>query len=214
MKEKQIVNFDDTSKFTKKINKYGYAKYYDKDGNDIGCQICYVHSEAEKYFEDDDREENQITIPHPRCPKCGNLLERRYYWTSDNCTDIVSEVNYSNPEGEIGLYSIWECNNEECCDNYGNEQIYALMPIPIVWNANHDIYYTGGKDFIIDKELEELCSLIYENIMPSILQYIDRKLDPKDVIDKNLDKSNIKLWCSRDVKRALAEYLYSHGMKK
>ena len=206
MREKELVDFE-------KLEKNEDDEYIDKDGNEIGCQICYTHKKAYEYFDSDEKKENLVKIPRPRCPKCGNKLDRCYNYTSSTRNNaIVSETNYTNPNGNIGLYSIWEC--DKCENKYGHNLTFALMPEPVVHNANHDIYYTGGKDYMIDNEMEEIAGLIYEKIMPSILQYIERKMNPKDPFDERLGPWNISTWCKSDIEHAIATYLYRHGLKK
>ena len=107
MKEKDFVDF------TKMKYDKDYDTYYDEEDTDVGCKICYTHSQVYKKFE-----QKYQKILQPRCPKCGNLLDN-YSCGYQNA--VVSEVNYSNPDGEIGLYSVWECSNcrdKEEKDNY------------------------------------------------------------------------------------------------
>ncbi len=206
MKEKDIVDFT-------KFEKDADDNFIDGEGEHIGCEICYTHEKAYKYFEEDERNENMIKISIPRCPFCGKRLIRRYYYTSMCGNAVVSEVNYSNPDGNIGFYSIWEC--ETCLNKYNQcEQVFALMPEPIAYNANHDIYYTGGNRFIESKELNELITLIKSKVIPSVVQYIKRVNHPECTIDNMLSENNLKLWVSDDIEHAVAEWLYNHGWKK
>ena len=165
MKEKDIVDFT-------KFNKDKDGEYIDEKGEEVGCEICYTHKKAYEYFDNDLNPENMQEIPVPRCPVCGKPMIRRYSWISDG-NAVVSEVNYSNPEGNIGLYSIWECETETCINRYGITQIYDLMPIPIGWNANHDIYYTGGKNYLESTEFKDLLDLIKLKVMPLIISILE-----------------------------------------
>lgn len=205
MKEKDIVDFT-------KFKKDEDDELIDENGNQVGCEICYTHEKAYKYFSEDEKPENEETIPIPRCPICGKRLIRRVNYTTMAGNAIVSEVNYSNPNGNIGFYSIWEC--ESCTDKYDNTQLFALMPEPIGWNGNHDIYYTGGKKYIETEEINELLTLVKNNVMPMIMQYVRRVLQPEDFIDKNLSEKNLEWWCSGEIEHAIAEWLYNHGLKK
>lgn len=77
MKEKDFVDFT-------KMEQDEDGNYLDENGKDVGCHICYIHQQVyDKY----NNKHGNILIP--RCPNCGELL-----------------TNYSNPDGEIGLYSI------------------------------------------------------------------------------------------------------------
>ena len=204
MKERDIVDF---SKFYK--NKDGYL--VDENNEEVGCEICYTHKKAyEKFKVDEDL--NVEKISSPICPICGEPLSRRYNNTTECFNAVVSEYNGSNPNGNIGFYSIWEC--EHCKDYYGNKMTYALIPEPIIYNGNHDIFYTGGKYYIRTPEEEELLELVKAKVMPSIMQYIRRVINPKDGFDKSLSEDNLKYWCSNDIEHAIAEWMYNHGFKK
>lgn len=180
MKEKDIVDF------TK-------MEQVDENGNEVGCEICYTHKKA--YEKLDDEFDIRINI-HPKCPKCGNQMY-------EEGEGIVSEGNYSIPDGEIGLYPIFCCPE---CNEY-----FAYIPEQISYNANHDIYYTGGRDYLEDEDHKKLLKDIFKKIEPSIEQYIRRVVDEHEV---GLNMWNIKLWCERDVEAAIANWLYEHKLKK
>lgn len=187
MKEKDIVDF------TKMEYDEENDNYINSEGNDVGCQICYTHSQAYKKFGEYYTEKIDML---PLCPKCGERM-------IDYESQVISEVNYSNPDGEIGYYPVFYCNE---CDKY-----FAYMPVEINHNGNHDIYYTGGRDYIEDEEQQKLKNDVFKSIKPSIEQYIRRVVDEKE---KGLDLWNIMTWCSRDVEHAIANWLYEHKLKK
>lgn len=127
----------------------------------------------------------------------------------------VSEVNYSLPEGEIGLYEIWYCPNcEEDNTRNSSQANYAMMPVPVSFNANHGVFYTGGRDYPEEDELEKLVDDIFKACEPSILQYVERKLHPEDWIDENLTEKNVKWWTKNDVMKVICNYFYEKGWKK
>ena len=199
MKEKDIVDFS-------KLKKDENDEYIDKNGEEIGCAICYTHSEAYKKLDTTGYTER---IAAPLCPRCGKPMYRGY----DGYLDaVVSEVNYSNPEGNIGYYPIFYCENCYSKEtNHGIHHAYALMPVPILHNANHDIFYTGGKDYLIDVESNKLLNLIYEKIKPRIEEYITRVVDEKE---KGLSMWNILLWSKRAIEHAIATWMYENNLKK
>ena len=214
MKERDIVDF---TKMTKNEN----GELIDENGKEIGCMICYTHEKAAEKFDEklNSPEYEQLLYQFgiervAFCPKCGSLLVPCYDWTDSNEMAIVSEENVSLPDGNIGYYHICECTNEECTDKYGNRSIFALMPEPIEYNGNHSIFYTGGRTYLEDNDMQELSNQIFKAIQPSINNYIERKLNPENGIDKNLNIRNIELWASRDVNEILANWFYEHGMKK
>lgn len=109
------------------------------------------------------------------------------------------------------VYSVWECHN---CEKENKHHLYALMPVPISYNGNHDIFYTGGKDYLYDEEDKKFAEELFKKIKPSIDQYIRRKLNPENNVDETLSEWNYSIWCSRDVEYFIVEWLYKHGMKK
>lgn len=203
MKEKDIVDFS-------KMEETEDGFVIDEDGNEIGCKICHTHEKAFEILS-----KKQVTSKGkvlPLCPKCGNVLSP----LSDSGYEYgtVSEVNYSNPDGEIGLYEFYHC--DVCLEDskLSTQQNYALMPIRIVHNANHGIHYTGGRDYAEDEDIEKLIDAIFEGMKGSIQQYVERKLNPKNDFDKMLDMSNVMLWSKRDVESAVCNWLYERGLKK
>lgn len=217
MKEKDIVDFDKMDKNPET------GSFVDGDGKDIGCEICYTH---EKIYEklgakqfrprgsSVTREFENIEIFHPLCPECGEPLEPgapHGYAPSGYVS--VTEQNVPVPEGEASLCQVWYCPNEECpSEKHG--YLFAMMPVPIEWNANHDIHITGGKHYLLTQEDIDFAASVFEKIKPSIQQYIRRKLNPKDDVDKRLNENKVLLWCRQDVDAAFATWLYEHGMKK
>lgn len=195
MKERDIIDFE-------KYEKNENGDPVGENGEDLGCLHCKVHEKAYEVLNplQDDKHGGLI----PLCPKCSKPLKP--YTTSGYSDVIVSEVNFYEPDGEIGLYRCYHC--EECNQNY------AMMPIPITYNANHDTHYTGGKMYAEDKDIKELCKLISECVIPSINNYVERKLHPEDEMDKHLDLWNVDTWCTNDIEHKICEWLYERGFKK
>ena len=108
----------------------------------------------------------------------------------------------------------WHFKWKSILDKFENKQIFALIPEPINYNANHDIYYTGGKRYISDKTTGELLNLVKNKVMPMIMEYVRRVLHPENAIDKELTEDNLKWWCSGEIEHAIAEWMYNHGWKK
>ena len=203
MKEKDIVDFS-------KMEETEDGFVIDEDGNEIACKICHTHEKAFEILS-----KKQVTSKGrvlPLCPKCGNVLAP----LSDSGYEYgtVSEVNYSNPDGEIGLYEFYHCDVCGKDPELGTQHNYALMPVRIVHNGNHDIHYTGGRDYAEDEDIKKLIDAIFEGMKGSIQQYIERKLNPKDARDKMLDMRNVMLWSERDVESAVCNWLYEKGLKK
>lgn len=217
MKEKDIVNFDEMKKDPETGDPI------DAEGNNVGCRICYTHDKAwdrltERCFSKNGPFQScifeQMDYYHPLCPECGRPLvggANHDYAPSGYVT--VTEGNFSEPGGEVSLCQVWHCENEKC-PSTNHQQLFAMMPIPIEWNANHDIHISGGKTYLLDEETQKFSKAIFETIKPSIDQYVRRKLNPVFDSDKSIDMSNLMLWCSRDVEKAIATWMYEHGLKK
>jgi len=206
MKEKDIVDFN-KEPYEKISNSCGmletYIKHKDGSLESVECELCHTCDKAEEYFEKlfkDNECDQPIEINSPICPKCNKPMK-----TYVN-NGVVTEVNYPNPDGEIGYYPIFKC--ESC------QKEYALMPIPLIHNWNHDCYYTGGKDYVQDKDLEKFCFDLSTDIYQNIKQYIERKLHPQDVLDVNLTDFNLKTWNSCAIEHRLSKMLYEKGLKK
>ena len=187
MKEKDIVNFDE-------MQKDENGDHIDNNGNVIGCHICYTHEKAYEKFENMPFTNTPVSAV---CPNCGEHYMIPYE------LQVVSEVNYSNPDGEIGYYSVFNCDK---CGKY-----FAYIPHEISYNGNHDIFYTGGRDYLENDEHIKLKKQIFDAIKPSIEQYIRRVVDEHE---RYLDINNILTWCGRDVEHTIANWLYEHNLKK
>lgn len=184
-----------------------------ESGPDTVCSVCTLHEVfskeydallgdtietiAEKYFEDDG-------FIVPLCPKCDKPLfpGTDYGYTCG----VVGGSNTVSEEEDLQYCQLWHC--KEC------NQDYAMMPEPIDWNANHDILYTGGSNYLTDDDEELLLSKIGDRLSASVEQFVRRVKDPKDSIDESLSSWNLNLWMERDITGAVAEFLYEKGFKK
>ena len=187
MKEKDIVDFTEMS------YDEDNDEYLDETDNPVGCEICYTHAKAYEKFSEDYTTGIEML---PLCPICGEHM-------THEDSQVVSEVNYSNPDGEIGYYPVFYCHS---CQEY-----FAYMPTQISYNANHDIYYTGGRRYIEDANQKKLVKDVFEAIKPNIEQYIRRVVDEKE---KGLSLWNVQLWSERAVEDAVANWLYENKLKK
>lgn len=195
MRERDIVDIE-------KLNKNDKDEYIDAERKEIGCIHCYIHTKAYDKLQDIQGYGNKF---RPMCPKCNKPMSDCAHGYDGAV--IVSEQNSYVPDGNIGLYQLAYC--EDC------DQTYAMMPEPISYNANHDTFYTGGRRFATDEELEKLCHDVASAVMPSINQYIERKMNPQNDYDKTmLTLDNVDLWCERDIEQLICEYLYEKGFKK
>ena len=190
--EKDIVDFEDKDKFIKDEDNYGYIEK--ETGENVGCEICYTHVKAYDYFRS--KSHNKEMISSPICPNC----KKQMYLAVDDV--VVGEVNYSDPKNKIYYTNIYRCDK---CDKE-----ICLLPNDVEYNANHDIYYTGGRDYLSDDKLKPLLEDITNRINDKITNYVNRKLAGED----RLGEWNIQYWCSNEIEHAICNFLYEAGVKK
>ncbi len=118
-----------------------------KDG---ACEVCTLHHRAKLELPD------EVLCPHCKEPISDSNFE----------LEVVGEVNYYDPEDNhdqnIEKLLLKKC---EHCRKY-----VALKPIPIIYHGGHDIFYTGGKDYVVGFDHTQ----IEKAISPSIKQYLER----------------------------------------
>lgn len=149
-------------------------KKIEEDGDDA-CEVCTLYQLFYEKYQKLVTEEmqhtcNQLaTVVVPLCPKCNKPL---HSGTSYGYTEgVVGGSNSIEEKEEMQYCQLWHCTD---CD-----QDYAMMPIPIEWNANHDILYTGGSCYLTDDDESLLVSKIKERMRESIEQFVERVKDPK-----------------------------------
>lgn len=153
--------------------------------NEDDCELCEVHSKAY------DMLPNGIV-----CPEC-NHVHNNYFIIGKEDYTVVGETNGTEDlEEKIEKYPVHSCPN---CKTK-----FALIPTKIKYNANHDVYYTGGKRYLM-KGIPG----IREAILPSIEQYTERISQ-----GENLKASNLALWIDYAIENAVAAYLYEQGLKR
>lgn len=138
------------------------------------CGLCALHSSFKFGME---------------CPKCGTEIH-----LGDAEMTVVGESNSVDPDEKIYTVPKLECP----CGVH-----IALIPTEIMWNANHDVYYTGGKKYVLgDIDFKH-------RLLPHIQQYHDRVLS-----GEKLQPYNLETWLQHEIEHVLAEYLYDQGLKK
>lgn len=153
------------------------------------CTICKLHELA------------AANIPNYECPWCGSFNFRE-----DQNTEGLHPVGESNSvdlKNKIYMSHVLQCNK---CSNR-----FALIPEKISWNANHDIYYTGGKDYIPINMMETTLDQDMEKIIKSSVEQFVRRVSEGE---KNLSAWNLAIWVSRDIAGYVTKWLYEHGYKK
>lgn len=193
MTEKDIVDFNNEEKYIK--DEESGMCIEKETGEEVGCKICYTHTKAYEFF--NSKNDYQEKIPNPICPHC---KEQMIY---ENDSVVVGETNYSDPRNKLYYTNIYKC--PQC------GKTVCLVPTDVEYNANHDIYYTGGRDYILDdKTLKPLLEDITNRINDRVMDYVNRKLAG----EKSLSDCNIQYWCSNQIEEAICNFLYEAGVKK
>lgn len=147
------------------------------------CEVCALHDIARDVLKD--------IIQCPHCHKDINADKIEY--TGE--FNIVGETNYYSEDQNIENILTIECPH---CRKY-----IGFKAIPLTYNSNHDIYYTGGKDYLVTDKIE-----LTEGIKNSIKQYTDRLK-----AGENLESWNLEKWIQYGIEHMVAEILYKYGLK-
>lgn len=154
--------------------------------NTAECEICKTHERAYNIIEDG------IT-----CPYCNALN----YYKIDNNYIVVGEENCYSSDHDINKFLSFKCH--ECSEDI------ILIPNKVIYNANHDIYYTGGKAYLNDDDCNNIFNDIEIRLKITIEGYTERIKQ-----GEKLESFYPALWCRREIESAIAEYLYKKGLKK
>lgn len=184
------------------------------------CSICKTHETAYKFFNnlfkkelDNEWSDNKSSFCNDNqifseeemidksilCPICNKPMTKGY---SSYDRAVVTWDNGTNSEGDVGYYHIYECKH---C-----KKPFAMMPTEVHYNANHDIFYTGGKYFLSYSDEEILKEKIKDKMLSSIEQYTRRI----KAGESGIDSWNLNVWLQGDIEHAIAEFLYEAGYKK
>lgn len=150
------------------------------------CVLCATHEDAYKKIPDG--------IVCPYCEHNHEHAEIKNY-------TVVGMTNGYEPDDKISKLPVMTCDK---CDEY-----FALMPEKINYNANHDVYYTGGGNYLNNDDENKIFLVAQKKIEASLTQWVER-------YDKGekLDPSFPALWIKRDITHAIASYLFEKGLKK
>lgn len=164
------------------------------DEND--CSVCAVYNEAEKLIDDRDA---------ISCASCGSFLAVKDQFDYSTVLDkddvtLVGESNCVDPEEKYRKCYVRRC---AMCNDHT-----AFVPTKIIYNANHDIYYTGGNKYLsISKE--DLLEEAEKKILPKIENYTKRIRDGESA----LAPWNLMLWIKYEIEEICAKVLYDQGVK-
>jgi hypothetical protein len=147
--------------------------------NDENCSVCQLHT--------------VFPTEAMACPYCGKEI---YAGDFDMMpVGTVNSVDEDDGDEEINAFPVGHCR--ECWE------YIALIPTKIIYNGNHDIYYTGGKNYVVE-------DIPFEGkLLPDIEQYTRRIKE-----GENLTPNNLETWLEYKVEEIIAEYLFKNGYKR
>ncbi len=152
-----------------------------RQGPDGECELCAVHEVFAK------------TETEYRCPQCETTLElaaaerRPVGSTNGDPTDAAEEIR---------LAPVVRCH---ACD-----AVVAFLPAAIFWNANHDVYYTGGTHYVPEG--------VAWRDAPAVRTLIEQWYTRR-AAGEALDASHLALWLEREVEQMIAEALVKAGVR-
>jgi len=156
----------------------------DKLGEDT-CELCETHNAAYAHIPDG-----------VVCPYCKHNNEYPDYEYK-----VIGTCNGYIPDEDIGKYPVVEC--EKCAE-------YIMMkPLKVMYNGNHDIYYTGEGHFLpYDKVKDDMFSKLSKELEEHITNW-KRRTDAGELISVH----NLVYWLKGDIESAIAQYLKEQGIK-
>lgn len=146
------------------------------------CEVCYLYDEAYK-----------ILDGYLICPHCGEKIEEFKYFIPEIDYYTVEEKSTHGVVKGVHYIPVETC--PKCSGKIG------FKPIPIIYNANHDIYYTGGKHYMVNKRPK-----LNKKVKEAIVEYTNEIRNGKDLTAlKDIDK---------DITQILKEFISDYKLKR
>lgn len=155
------------------------------------CSTCYTFEQINERTKD---LRNKIDLQGLICPICGNLLEE------ENKTIAIMGANFYDENHDVKLSKIYYCDN---C----HKRFYNNIS-EVIYNGNHDIYYTGADYYLNNEDTNYIKKEIDELLNNKIENYTKRIKSGED-----LDDWNLKTWMEYDIEHLVAKMLYEKGLK-
>jgi hypothetical protein len=121
------------------------------------------------------------------------------YTYNENDIIVIGETNGKDLDQHFRKAFRWDC------PTCGHTSIVQLTPI--LWNANHDVYLTGGREFLVDYN-HGLHEKMKEKLLPLITNYHERLLQRE-----RLEPWNLLSWMEYAMEGIIANILYEHGLQ-
>lgn len=154
------------------------------------CSLCEVHERANE----------SIQAGH-ECPHCGAVHTYEEFVFDEREWAVVGEHNGVNLEESIFKREIITCKK---CDGH-----FVLTPEKVIYNGNHDIYYSGGKFYLNDEDSDRILADAEKRIRADLDQFV-RRFNEGD----KLEVQYPAMWMRASLEHAIAEYLFVRGFKK
>jgi hypothetical protein len=160
-----------------------------KQIQDEECLVCELHKRAYEKLKDG-----------IHCPHCNASLtkDNEVIIFPDEKYTVVGEVNFYSENQDIRKLYVQQCDH---CSEY-----FAITTEKIIYNANHDIYYTGGRSYLSDHKKD---FKIKEKIRPLIEDFYNRVKE-----GENLKPWNLEIWLEYEIEHIIANYLFENGYKR
>lgn len=149
---------------------------------DDECEVCYLHDEAYKVLDG-----------YLICPHCGEKIEEFKYFIPEIDYYTVEEKSTHGAVKGVHYIPVETC--PKCSGQIG------FKPIPVIYNANHDIYYTGGKHYIVDEQPK-----LNEKVKEAIVEYTNEIRNGKELTAlKDIDK---------EINQILKDFINDYKLKR
>lgn len=164
------------------------------NSDDDACEHCIAYSTAEKQ------------LPRYECAHCNAPLAKdggEWGIVPDHDGIAVGETNRSNnAEENIFRADIFRC---AACGEYT-----AYLPTKVIYNGNHDTFYTGGAHYVVDEDVREALQAHHVRVRAHAEQWLNRLREG----DPSLSAWNIAQWVMYDAEQTFAELLFKKGLKR
>ena len=158
----------------------------DSDEESNECFVCLAHDKADKV----------LPPAMLECPHCGFQHSINTLYLDESQELIVGETNGYDPGEAIERQHVYRCG---MC--YGHSIIQLR---PIIYNVNHDIYYTGRDHYLpVNAHSDQLAKSIKESIQGKVEDYTERIRAGEEA----LQPWNLVLWIQRGIEEVVVKFI-------
>lgn len=161
------------------------------------CGVCDAHKIAYEEI----KEEMMYC-----CPSCGTTISEMEFFSLD--TQIIGNCNALRMEDTLRRRYVYKC--QEC------EQRMAIELLPIMYNANHDIYIDGHGYYIADDAEDKIVQEVWKEATEKCSANLEQYTDRLKAGEHNLSPINLTTWNGHVFEEALSTCLkriFQHRQK-